>query len=343
MQQVLVTGGTGFIGRHLVSELTRRGVHVRCLVRRTSDVRHLEAAGVETVYGEVLNLDEMRRVVSGVDSVFHLAGLTHAMRRTELHAVNGRACSVLADACRSRETPPRLVYVSSLSAAGPTSRELPPLTEVELREPVSHYGASKRRGEIEIQKRAADVPCTVVRPGFVYGPFDPGTLSILQPIYEFRLHLVVGFHTPPLSMIFVDDLVQLLLQAAAKGERLEGNRHGAYAPAGYYFACDDSEHPTYCQLGQKIAGALDQRVFICPIWHWVGWTIAGTSQLANRMQGKSSLLNVDKIREATAPSWACSAEKARRQLDFHPLHDLDSRLKQTAEWFLHHQPKSRGL
>ncbi len=334
MHHALVTGGSGFIGRHLVKELVRQGVHVKCLVRRCSRIDHLSEMGVELVSGDLLDANELRRAVSDVDVVFHSAGLTHAISEAQLDQVNGAGCGVLADACRQVSNPPRLVYLSSLSAAGPARFDLPPLCEEDSPVPISKYGRSKRRGEIEIQKRAADLPCTIVRPGIVFGPHDPGTVSIMHPIYHYRLHFIVGFRTPPLSLIFVEDLLRLLLQAATRGECLIGDSEGDYSAQGYYFACDDSEYPNYWQLGKRVATALDRRVFVWPLWRWVGRTLGFSCETANRMRGKSSLLNVDKIIEGTVLSWACSAAKARRQLDFAPAQNIDTALKKTADWYV---------
>ena len=335
MHHALVTGGSGFIGRHLVERLVQQGVRVRCLVRPSSRTDHLVPMGVELVHGDLSDVDDLCRAAADVDVVFHAAGLTHAISEAELHRVNGAACGLLADACRRVSNPPRLVYLSSLAAAGPARLDLPPICEEDTPAPISKYGRSKRQGEIEIQQRAADLPCTIIRPGIVFGPHDPGTLLIMQPIHQYRLHLVVGFRTPPLSLIFVNDLVTVLLQAATHGERLEGNPEGDYSAQGYYFACDDSEYPNYRQLGKRMAKALDQNVFVWPLWRWVGKTLGISSELANRMRGKSSFLNLDKVIEGSVPSWACSAAKARRQLDFAPAQDIDAALKKTADWYLH--------
>ena len=75
---------------------------------------------------------------------------------------------------------------------------------------------------------------------------------------------------------------------------------------------------------------------VWPLWRWVGWTVGAVAEVAGRCSGQPSLLNRDKIREATAASWACSAAKARGQLGFAPALPLDARLRQTAEWYSEH-------
>ena len=75
--------------------------------------------------------------------------------------------------------------------------------------PVSHYGASKRAGESALQQRADRLPITVLRPGIVYGPGDPKVAAVFQAIRMTGIHFTVGFRTPPLSLIHVDDMVDL--------------------------------------------------------------------------------------------------------------------------------------
>ena len=309
MKRVFVTGATGFIGRHLATELADQGCQVRCLVRRDQPPPHLDRQGIECVAGDLHDRNAVASAVRDVDTVFHLAGRTHAMTSSELHLTNSQACGWLAEACLAQPNPPRVVYVSSLAAAGPVARDAPARTEQDACCPVSHYGHSKRGGEIEFQRRADRLACSIVRPGVVLGPHDQGAVPMFRSIYRQRVHLVVGMRTPRLSIIGVGDLVQLLIAAARQGERLVGDAEGGYSSQGYYLACDDRDYPSYSELGRLIAEALDRRVLVWPIWKWVGRGVAMSAQSFNRVRGQSSMLNVDKIREATVGSWACSSQR----------------------------------
>lgn len=334
MQRALVTGGSGFIVRHLAQSLVGRGIDVSCFVRPSSETAHLSSLGVQVVTGDLTNFEDMRRAVESVDVVFHAAGLTHGASPTDLDRINGACCGVLADACRNVPDPPRIIYVSSLAAAGPAASRTGLLTEADSPKPISDYGRSKRLGEIELQKRAGDVPVTVIRPGIVLGPYDLGTISIIKSIYNIRVHMVVGFRTPRMSLIYIDDLIDLLWAAANKGERLTGDSSGEYSPSGYYFACNDSEFPTYLNVGLRYARSLDR--WITPFWAVkpLAMMVAGISQFTSRMRGRTSLLSIDKVREAAAVCWAASAEKARRELGFEPSVDLDDAIQRTVDWYL---------
>ena len=330
MAHALVTGGSGFIGRHVVAELVRTGWQVRCLVRHTSQVDHLIHPRVELRQGSLHSPGDLSNAVHDVDAVFHLAGLANAVSTRQLFETNATACGVLADACCRAPTPPLFLYLSSLAAAGPAPNRQAVRQATDPVAPISDYGRSKQQGEIELQKRSQDLPCTIIRPGIVFGSHDRNMLLMFRAIHRYGVHATVGYRTPPLSLIHVADLVQLMLAATARGERVES----ANQNTGCYFAADDREFPNYAELGQKLATALDRRVFVWPLWRWVGRSVAGVCQLASSLRGQSSQINLDKVREATAPSWACSAAKAREELAFRPAESLDAALKRTADWYL---------
>lgn len=331
-QTVFVTGATGFIGTHLVGQLLNQGHEVRCLVRPNSAAKHLPRSGIERVAGTLDDPATYRSALAGCETVFHLGGLVAATRPADLFRVNGTATARLADACAAEPIPPRIVYVSSLAAAGPPLADRAFRDESDPPTPISVYGESKRAGEIALQQRASRLPVTIVRPGIVFGERDPKVAAIFKAIARTGLHFVVGFQTPRLSLIHVDDLLQLLFSAASDGETIDGNGDGGYSQRGYYLACDDREHPTYWQFGRRVAGALDRGVVVWPLWRWVGRTVGAAAEYLPTADGNASALSRDKIREATAWSWACSSGKARSQLAFAPALPLDDRLRQTADW-----------
>ena len=335
IRTAFVTGASGFIGAHLVEHLLSQGCEVRCLVRPSTRAEHLQRPGVVRIDGTLAESDDYRHALVGCDAVFHLAGILAAIQPAAMLRTNGAGTRRLADACGSLPTPPRLVYVSSLAAAGPSPPERAFRDESDPPTPISVYGRSKRDGELVLERRAGRLPVTIVRPGVVYGACDAQGAQIFRAIRRTRLHIVVGFHTPRLSLVHVEDLVSMLVAAAERGERVTSGT-GSTGSAGYYLACDDSEHPTYWQYGQRIAAALGCGVVVWPLWRWVGRTVGAVAEVAGRCSGQPSLLNRDKIREATAASWACSAAKARGQLGFAPALPLDARLRQTAEWYSDH-------
>ncbi len=176
------------------------------------------------------------------------------------------------EACADSESPPTLIVVSSLAAAGPSSAERPRV-ESDLPAPVSNYGRSKREAELLAQQFAARVPITVVRPPIVYGEGDLNMLSVYRSIYRLRLHMAWGVAYSRYSLVHVWDLVEALILCCRNGKRLlaaethssNGATNGsaaAVSATGIYFVAGD-EQPTFGELGRLIAKSLDRRVLVC--------------------------------------------------------------------------------
>ena len=119
--RVLVTGGTGFIGSHLVEALLVQGHQVRCLVRDTRRLGWI--SGLPSVTIAPGGLDDPRSLLEamrGVDQVYHVAGLTRARAAREFFRVNGGGTDIWSRACLEAQSGPRcLVHLSSLAAVGP--------------------------------------------------------------------------------------------------------------------------------------------------------------------------------------------------------------------------------
>lgn len=333
MRHVLVTGASGFIGQHLTAALARRGDQVRCLVRKSSQVDHLRTLGVELVYGDVTDPAACRAAVQGVDTVFHVAGLVAAFRPEEMMRVNRDGCFNIAQAAAEQAAPPVLVVVSSVAAAGPAA---PGQIRIEgdPPAPVTQYGRSKLAGEEAARQFAARVPLSIVRPGIVIGPGNRELLPMFQAIRCFRVHAVPGWKSPPLSCIYVADLVEILLRAAERGTRVPVDGEG-HPGQGYYFAVAP-EYPDYGELGRIVRPMVGRPwAWIVPLPPPLPQMLAKTNECLSRWRGKPDAFNCDKIREATSTSWACSHEAVKRDLHFEPPQNLAARLQQTVDWYRH--------
>lgn len=328
---VLVTGASGFIGRHLVQRMIERGCRVSCLVRAASRADDLRSAGVQRITGDVTDSAGIERAleVSQAGVVFHLAGLTKAMPRADFARVNTGGVASVAGACADRADPPVLVVVSSLAAAGPCAAGRPRV-ESDSPTPVSAYGHSKLAGEQAAAGYAAAAPITIVRPPIVFGPNDGGLLEMFRPIARRGIHVVPGRGGFRFSLVHVTDLVEGLLLAAEKGERL--HRSGSPGQGVYFMAAEDE--PTYAELGQALAIALEKKRATVVRLPGALMRLAGLcGDAMARIRRRPSWINSDKIAEALAGSWTCSSAKARAQLNWSPAATLAERLRGTAQWY----------
>ena len=328
---MLVTGGTGFIGRHLVAALRAAGQRVACLVRPTSQVADLQAMGVELLQGDLTRPETLPPAVAGKTTVYHLAGLLEAFRAQDFYRVNVGGTAALVEACAQQPNPPVVVLVSSIAAAGP-SREGRFRREEDPPAPVSHYGRSKLAAERAANSFARQLPITVVRPPIVFGEYDRDVLRIFRAVQR-GWHLVPGLRPRRYSLIHAADLVGGLMLAAQHGERMNGEPRDHARGRGVYFLAG-REHPTYAELGRLMAAALGRRgLRVVRVPMAAAWVVAMAAEVLARLRGEPEILNLDKMREAAAGSWICCSEKAERQLGFRPPADLAARLRQTATWY----------
>ena len=336
-RRAVVTGGTGFIGGHLVSKLQTAGLEVRCLCRANSNTEPLREQGVDC---RVVDWMDARSVADGIgdaDLVFHLAATTATWNTREFYQTNTTITAHVAQACALRTSPPVLLICSSIAAAGPVPRGETRLPDTPAA-PISHYGKSKRGGELAAVLLADQVPLTIVRPGIVFGPNDRHLLPAFETIDKLRLHFVPGFRSPQLSWIHVDDVVEILWRAAVRGTRAstivpaEADVRDEDMLSGFYFATCP-EHVDFREIGRLIGMGLDRRFVTLHIPQPLPWLLGAGVEVFSRLQGRTPALQVDKMREASAPSWACRDDRLASELEFTFPADLQTRIRQTAQWY----------
>ena len=307
---VLVTGATGFIGSHLVKRLLECGSRVRCVTRGNSTV-----TGAETVRGDYASGAGLKEAVDGVETVFHLAGVTKALRPEDYFAGNAAATENLARVCA---VVPRFVHVSSLAAVGPSSGSSD-LTEDAEPHPVSNYGCAKLQGEQAVRRLLPGA--VIVRPPVVYGPGDRDVLEMLRSLAR-GIDLRIGREERWFSAIYVGDLVEALL-AAAQSDGAGGRT---------YFVAH-AEPVSWTVFAATAGGILKRRarrITISARTASAAGTVAGWWA---GLRGRPSILSADKLCEALYPRWTCSAELARRELGFVAATGLEDGLARTIGWY----------
>jgi nucleoside-diphosphate-sugar epimerase len=334
MSIALLTGGTGFVGGYVLNALVQKGFHVRCLVRGTSRTENLCNQGAMLVFGDLADRESLTHAARGVDVVIHVGGLMKALTPEELMHVNGQGTAHLAAVCADCPNPPVLILVSSIVAAG-TSVQDRPRTETDDCQPVSHYGRSKRAGELAVAACADRVPVTIIRPPFVFGGGDRSGFYLFRPIRRFGIHPVPGMrHRRRMSLVHAADLAEAIVIAAERGARVDvADAETDHFRQGCYFVCDD-QHPRYSHLGDMIGRAMGRsRVFKLPAPDTLSKVLGAAASCVAYLRGRAGVFSLDKAREGAAGSWTCSAQKIKQELGFSPAASLDARLRETVDWY----------
>lgn len=226
MAKTLVTGGTGFVGSHLVRALAKRGDDLRLLVRRTSRLESLKGIDLEPAIGDVVDRESVRQAMEGVDRVFHVAGIT-SMRpadRERVFEVNvGGTRNVLEEA-RSAGVQ-RVVHTSSVGAIGPakpneSADETQPFTGGRLG--ISYINAKHEAEQEAMRYAERGLDVVTVNPSFVLGPDDPdpyGTSN--QLVRRFLLREIPVYVGGALNIVDVRDVAAGHVLADEKGKTRE--------------------------------------------------------------------------------------------------------------------------
>jgi len=221
MTKSLVTGGSGFIGSHLVRALAKRGDELRLLARKKTSLDHLGDLEFERRTGDVTDRASVRRALKGVDRVFHCAGAT-SMRpgaRDRVFEVNvGGTRNVCEESLRAEVE--RVVVTSSVGAIGPAK----PGTTADESQPFVAGGLgvtyvnSKHEAEAEAWRIAAHgLDVVAANPSFVLGPDDPkGTSNRL--VSRFLLRRLPAYVEGGLNVVDVRDVAAGHVLADEKGE-----------------------------------------------------------------------------------------------------------------------------
>jgi nucleoside-diphosphate-sugar epimerase len=315
---ILVTGGSGFIGSHLVERLCCGGERVRCLLRRKDHTGLPPQA--EAVFGELISGVGLEVALQGVDTVIHVAGVTKALTVDDYYAGNARATENLARAMKGRAI--RLVHVSSLAAVGP-SLDGTPLAEDAAPHPLTHYGKSKLAAEQVVRELLPEA--VIVRPPVVYGPRDTDVFKILKPLTQ-GIAFQLGGAERWFSAIYVKDLVDGLITAAR-----------APQAAGRTYFLANSKPVSWSELGAAIArivgGEEGRKVRTVRVPVAIAYAAGWCAEMWAHATGKAGIISREKVREAQCPYWTCDARRAAEEIGFEARTPLEEGLAETLAWY----------
>jgi nucleoside-diphosphate-sugar epimerase len=320
-RRALVTGGTGFVGSHLVERLLGNGYAVTCLVRDLRHLRWLEGMEVRLTQGDCTQPESLAAAVQGVSLVFHCAGLTKAKHARDYYIVNQLGTKNLLEAC-ARYNPgiEKFILVSSQAAAGPSPNGRP-VEDGNTSHPVSDYGKSKLLAEDEVRGYKDRLPVIILRPSSVYGPRDADVYELFRWASR-GLTLEMTGGDRYLNLCYVEDLTAALLLSAELGTE----------SGSVYFVAENRSY-SWSEFRALLlsTGGVKARNIKLP--YRVAYLIGLASEIGSLFTKRPALANRQKVREAAQRYWLCDAGKIENDLCFRAEYPLQKGLELTWEWY----------
>jgi nucleoside-diphosphate-sugar epimerase len=319
---VLITGGGGFIGSHLVESQIQKGHRVRVVDLDLERIRHLKNhPRLEMVSGDIADPVLVKEVMAGVEVVYHLASihLQISVPQARYWAVNVDAVKALLQAAQAARVR-RVLHCSSIGVYGVIAAL--PADEATPTHAVNIYEKTKLAGEVAALQFAQQTgfPVVVVRPGWVYGPRCPRTLKLFRAVQSGRF-LLIGAGKTRRQPLYVSDAVAAF-ELCAQADKAPGQ---VYLIAG-------AEEISIKALVRRISeiSGVATRFIRLPVF--AAEATAFALEVGSSLIGVPPPLSRRSLEFFTRDN-AFSIRKVRQELGFEPVVNLEAGLKATAQWF----------
>ncbi|WP_018126956.1 NAD-dependent epimerase/dehydratase family protein [Balneola vulgaris] len=320
--KAFVTGGTGFIGSHLVDALiaSQAYTEIRCLVR--SSDKWLTGKDFKKVSGDLNNIQAITEGIDGVDVIFHLAAIVKAPTQKEFTIANVEATENLIRVAQ-RKGVQNIVLLSSLAAVGPSFGD--PVDESDDFNPISMYGRSKVAMERMTHKIASpNDSIKIIRPPAVYGPREDQIYTFFKTYSKGICTMVGDGNHPRLSMVYVSDLVDGILKAAQK------NDTGVHT---YFISGADTYN--WNQISAITGRVMGKKALKIKLKPSMVKKLAAVIENTASLIGKYPVVNKEKANELVM-EWTCSSTKAINELGYSPKVSIEEGISKTIHWYKKH-------
>jgi nucleoside-diphosphate-sugar epimerase len=319
---VLVMGATGFVGNLLVKALIKEGHSVTCFVRKTSNIVDLKQLKVEFAYGDILDVDSIKKAIIGNEVIYDLVGAGNISSLSEeaylkFKKVNVFGTENLLKACLG-ENIKKIIYYSSTAAMGVVTGVINEKTKCN---PLTPYQRSKFESEELISSycKKYNLPVVIIRPPMVYGPGD--VRSQLFKVYKLiksNFVPLIGNGRNIIPLIYIHTLVDASVRA------ILGKNGETYILA--------DEKVSLLNIIEIMKRNMSKTPIILKIPAWFARLIAFCFELLSKLFRKTPFLTRMRVNSMTS-SRIFDVTKAKREIGFRQLVNLNEGMKETIKWY----------
>ncbi len=320
--KAFVTGGTGFIGSHIIDNLLRKGIQVRALVRNSSNTTRLKNGEIEIVHGDIMDSASLKKHIQDVDLVFSAFGILGqwGMPEQTYRNINTEGVKNLIESCLDSNIK-QFIHISSAGVLGPLGDGVV-ADESFQHNPSNIYERTKCEAEKEIMGFAGkhSIPYTIVRPEFVYGPGDTHVLGLFRAVKAGKF-VLPGSGKTLLHPTYIDDLVQ--------GVSLCINNDNAF---GKIYLITGERPVSVRELAETIAEEFGVKLSKIGIPLFIANTAANMMELGGRILKFEPLLSKSRVKFFTE-NRAFTYRKAEAELGYAPGVDFREGVRRTIQWY----------
>jgi len=324
MQNILITGASGFVGSFLVEEALKRGLQVYAGVRKTSSRKYLQDSRIQFLELDFNNLDQVNFQLKSIkfDYVIHNAGVVKVDKKEDFFKYNTKLTTDFATALiKLQPDLKKFIYISSAAAYGPADNLAKGFVEEsDTPTPIDTYGESKLAAEKWL-KTNTNFPYLIFRPTGVYGPRETEIFTFFKAFNQ-GLEGHIGRTPQKMAFIYVKDLAKIVLAGTLSDKTQKS-----------YFVSDGNAYPTQ-DLGKYAAKYLEKKPLLkinIPIG--VVSVIARIGEGIGRLTGKMPVLNKEKVKILKAKNWQVDIAPLQNDFNFAPAYDLETGLMETIQWY----------
>lgn len=324
--KILVTGATGFVGKHLVPKLLENGFDVTCLVRSKEKAYELKKDfNVEIIIGDITKVETLKGLSDGIDYVVHLAAMGHVSSVTEesfnhFVSINEEGTENLVSEFAGSTQLKKFIHFSSTAAMGYI--KTPIQNEKSITNPVTPYQKSKNRSELIVNKayEQNNFPSMIIRPCMIYGPGGYGEFYKFCKLMKKGIFPKVGLGLNLTPLVFVEDVVMAVIQAIRNGQI--GN---TYIIASEKSIPMDELH----DLIMKSMGKKAPYIYIPVIFALIG---AKLIEVLFPMLGKEPPVSYQNIK-STITDRTFDISKAVNDLGYQQRFSFEKGIEETIKWY----------
>lgn len=317
-KKVLLTGASGFVGTNILSKLLLKHYQVWALGYKNKI--QINDENIKPIYCSLQNIEELQdKIPKQLDYIIHCAGLTKANNLENYYTVNTEGTKKLLLFCiKNQILPEHFIYISSIAAVGPQNT-LKEADENFIPNPIKGYGDSKLLAEEIIKKYSKFFNWTIIRPPFIFGPYDYDTLNLFRMV-KYGVKIYIG--SKYFSFIYVEDLADAVVKILGNSKTF-----------GQVFCFAYEKYTSQKEFLHTIATFVNPNArFIRVHPTFLRWLIS----IIHYSFPEKAPINRIKFNEIKQDYWLCASAKIKNMLGLIASTPLHKAVEKTYNWYKTH-------